>query len=121
MDGGAVGEFEAQVVGVAVYLYAWSVFFVMVVAAPEDEVVEIGWSVCGVGCEVVDFAPGGWDVAAWPAAAAVAGDEGFVLVVAGVAHRATEIEMRTGSDDSLQVGVLGESTDNGQVSDRRWR
>ena len=92
IDDHSVGEFEAQVVCVAVHLDAWSVFLVVVVAAPEDEVVEVGVSAVGVGDEVVDFAPGGWDVAAGPAAAAVAGDEGFVLVVAGVAHRATEIE-----------------------------
>ena len=92
MDDGAVGEFYVQVVGVAVYLYAWSVFDVVVVAAPQDEFVEVGESAVGVGGEVIDFAPGGGDVAAGPAAAAVAGDEGFVLVVAGVADAATEIE-----------------------------
>ena len=74
VDGGAVGEFEAQVVGVAVDFDAQSMFFVVVVAAPECEVVEVGASAGGVRGEVVDFAPGGGDVAAGPAATTIAGN-----------------------------------------------
>ena len=57
-----------QVVGVAVDFDAWSMFLVVVVAAPKCGVVEVGWPVLGVGDEVVDFAPGSGDVAAGPAA-----------------------------------------------------
>ncbi len=56
------------------------------------EVVEIGRSAAGVGDEVIDFAPGGGYVAAGPAASAVAGNESFVLVVAGEADVASEVE-----------------------------
>jgi len=53
--------------------------FVMVVGAPQHQVVEVGGAAVFVGQQMIGLAPGGRDVTTGPAAATVAGDECPIL------------------------------------------
>ena len=98
---------------IAVYPNPGPVLLGVVVPAEEPEVVEVGCPAVLPRCEVVDVAPVGGDVAAVPAAAAVAGDEGPVLGVGGEAHRATVLDdLVARVEDAGDRGVLGELADD---------
>lgn len=62
-------------------MHAWAMLLVMVMAAPQHQIVEIGGP-RRVRNQVVGFTPGSGNLAAWPAAATIAHQQDPVLVVA---------------------------------------
>jgi len=97
-------------VRVAQHVHAWPVLLVMMMAAPEHQIVERGGT-CRVRHQVVGLAPCCRDLATRPATAAVAHEQRPVLVVAGEPNDVAKIEdARPCPGDALQVSVLGEVT-----------
>jgi hypothetical protein len=68
----------------------------VVVAAEQDEVVQVGGSAVGPVDDVVGDAPGGWAGAAGEGAAAVSGGEGGELGGGGGAVFAADLEYGAG-------------------------
>jgi hypothetical protein len=99
----AVGELLVGVVGV--------VGEAVVVAAEEDPVLQVGLPAFGPGLgEVVGLGPGGWSVAAFGAAAAVAEGEGEALGSGEESGFSAEVEDRGGAaeDGGDDPGAAGE-------------
>ena len=74
---GGVGDFEGGV-GEEFGVPAGSVEEVVVAAAQQDAVGELGWPAGVPGVDVVAFAPGGGPVAAWEPAVTVTDDQSVV-------------------------------------------
>ncbi len=89
--------------------HAGAVLLVVVMAAPQHQVVKISEPMLRERNKVVDLTPGRRDVAFGPTAPVVAYEERSVLSVAGVSGLAAEVENdRPGDQDALQVRLFSE-------------
>ena len=91
VDDGPVGQLYPQRVSVAQHEYAGAVLLVMVVAAPENQIVKTRRA-SRKRHQVVGFTPCSGNLTPGPAAAAITHQQRPILVVARKAHHRAKIQ-----------------------------